>query len=396
MSKSNPRRHSRRLDGIPESKTGLLLQRATALRESGEPVIDLALGTPDYPPPAFLIEAGQRMLGAGKNGYIDSKGAPNLRQAVASQFSAEQSLAVDPDREVTISAGASAALNATILALLDPGDETIVLEPYYEYFVPQLVVAGAIPRFAKLSYGDWRIERKELKKAVSKRCRAILLNSPHNPTGRVFSLEELQLVADLCHKHDLIAVCDEAYAPFVYESPYKSLCSLPGMKERCVVIRSISKVFNVSGWRVGSIIAPADLSAAIRRVNTLSLGAPAPLQEACAVAYEQYAGFTAATVAEHKLLRDKLETALAAKGFALNRAEGTFSLFAGSRPLGFMNSDDCCQHLLAKNKILAVSGNTFFRSGLTSSYVRFCFARSAVTIDKAVAALAPSLQSIPF
>ncbi|MBY0359741.1 MAG: pyridoxal phosphate-dependent aminotransferase [Candidatus Obscuribacterales bacterium] len=291
MSTSNRRRHSRRLEGMPESKTGLLLEKATALRESGQAVIDLALGTPDYPPPAFLIEAGQKMIVAGKNGYIGSKGASKLRQAVASQFSAEQSVTVDPDVEVTISAGASAALNATILALLDSGDEAVVFEPFYEYFVPQLALAGALPRFAKLSYGDWRIERKELKKAIGKRCRVILLNSPHNPTGRVFSLEELQIVADLCHKHDLIAVCDEAYAPFVYEGQHKSLCSLPGMKERCVVIRSISKVFNAAGWRVGSIIAPADLTAAIRSVNALSLGAPTPLQEACAIAYEHYAAF---------------------------------------------------------------------------------------------------------
>lgn len=389
MSSEKPakRRLARRLARIPESKTGTLLQSAFELRRQGN-LIDLALGAPDYPAPDLLVEAAKRAITDGANGYGPSAGNPKLRSAVASRVSTDQSLTIDPDREVTITAGASAALNATLLALLNPGDQAIVFEPFYEYFLPQLALAGARPSFARLSHGDWRVEKKELKKALTKKCRVLILNNPHNPTGRVFSLEELEVVARFCQKHGLIAVCDETYVPFSFDTPFKSLSSLPGMKERCVVIHSVSKIFNVAGWRVGSVIAPPDLSAGIRRINALSLGAATPLQEACVAALDQYQEFMHTTVAEHALLRDKLSTALQTHGFSVSRAEGTLSVFAGASPLGFLDSDGCCRHLLQKHGILAAPGNNFFRTGHISSFVRFSFARSAETIEKAIAALA--------
>ena len=220
------------------------------------------------------------------NQYAITWGAPRLRQAIASKTARTYpGWSPDPDTEVTVTCGATEAMIAAMLGLLDPGDEVIVFEPFYENYGPDAVLSGARPRYVTLHEPDWTFDPDELRAAVTPRTRALVLNSPHNPTGKVFARDELALIADLCIEHDLLAFTDEIYEHITYGAEHIPLATLPGMAERTVTINSLSKTYSVTGWRVGWVIAPADLSVGVRRVHDfLTVGAAAPLQEAAVVA----------------------------------------------------------------------------------------------------------------
>jgi aspartate/methionine/tyrosine aminotransferase len=379
-------RVARRVASGQPSIMSELVIKARTLKDQGRNVVDLGAGVPDYQAPDFLVQAGIRALCDGPNSYGDGRGMPSLRKAVAQRFAATQGVSVDADTEVTITGGASAAITATLLALVNPRDAVAMFEPYFEYFLPQIQLAGGTAKFIPLHAPDWTFKECQLKRALSGRTRVLLLNTPHNPTGRVFTRAELERIAHYCIANDIIVISDETYEPFTFDCEHISIASLPGMAERTVTIHSVSKVFNVAGWRIGSVIAPPAITAAIRKVNNLSLGAPVPLQEACARAMTQYDSFVGALVARHKPLRDQLCAALRDAGFEPFVPEGTLSVFAECSSLGLPSDIDVCDYLLNVRGLLAAPGSAFFRVP-GKQFVRFSFARQEETIAAAISKL---------
>ena len=374
---------ARRMDNVQASKMSRLLGEAKRLKAEGVEVIDLALGTPDYPAPAWLLSIAQKKIAAGFNGYGDSKGSIFLRKVISCNFEEVQGVNYDAESEVTVTSGASSALSAVVHALLNPRDGVLVFEPYYENFIPLLRFAGVTPQFVSLNPVDWSIDFDRLERRVRPNTRAILINSPHNPTGRVFTAEELQRLAAFCQKHDLIAISDEAYGPFTYEQPHISIAAFEGMRERTVVLTSISKVLNVGGWRVGSVLAPADLSEPIRRANAITMGAPTPLQEACAESFPFIEAFCQEQRRSHLALRRELVKALRDAGFTVQMPQGTFSVLAALPTGSFADGDTAQAELLKRAGILTVSGDSFFSKKPSTAYLRFSFARSPETIRAA-------------
>ena len=376
---------ARRLIAKRPSIMAELVRRGQQLSREGVDIINLGPGIPDYGGTAFLLDAGAAAITGGANGYGNGWGDPELRKAVAARFQHHHSLGYDPEREVTITAGASAALNAIMLAFVNPGERVIVFEPFFENFAPQVTLAGGVPKFVSLKAPDWTLDEKAFANAFSNKTKLLLLNTPNNPTGRVFSREELEIIAHYCLKHDVLVVSDEAYEPFTYGLAHVPIATLPGMRDQVITIGSISKVFNVSGWRVGDVLAAPHLTDAIRAVNDLSLGAPTPLQKACVTAMQggHYDAFVQSVRADHIDLRDALCDALRSTGWQFRLPEGTFSVYAEA-PAGYGdNSLEICARLLDEKRILAVPGASFTRPNRTSRYVRFCFARRKETIEQA-------------
>src|SRR5713226_4912840 len=250
--------------------------------------VNLAQGYPDFDPPPEIVEAAAKAMRDGYNQYAITWGAPQLREAIARTASEFNRIPTDPHENVTVTCGATEAMIATLMAVLNPGDEVVVLAPFYENYGPDTVLSGAVPRFVPLHEPDWRLDPDELAAAFTDRTRAIILNTPHNPTGKVFTRAELEQVAELCQRHDVLAVTDEIYERILYDGrEHVSLASLPGMRERTITISGLSKTFSVTGWRLGYAIAPAELSIGIRRVHDfLTVGAPHPLQMAAVAALD--------------------------------------------------------------------------------------------------------------
>jgi aspartate/methionine/tyrosine aminotransferase len=249
--------------------------------------LNLAQGFPDFPSPEVLKEAACQAIRDDINQYAVTWGAPRLRDAIVSKYLRRYGMQIEGDREITVTCGATEAMAAVMLAVIDPGDEVIVMEPFYENYGPDAILCEAVPVYLTLEPPDYALDLDQLRSLISPRTRAIVINTPNNPTGRVFSREELEGVAAICREHDLLAITDEIYEHIIYEGEHVPLAALEGMRERTIVISGFSKTFSVTGWRVGTIIAPPDLTNAIRKVHDfLTVGAPAPLQEACAVGLE--------------------------------------------------------------------------------------------------------------
>ena len=233
-----------------------------------EKAVNFAQGFPDFNTDSRILEAAAKALRDGFNQYATTWGAPQLRQAVARKQSAAWGHDVDPEREVTVSCGATEAMIAAMLAAVDPGDEVVVFEPFYENYGPDCIISGAVPRYVTLHAPDWSFDPAELRRAFNEKTRAIVVNTPHNPTGKVYSRAELELIASLCVEHDAIAITDEIYEHLVYRGSHISLATLPGMKERTITISGASKTYSVTGWRIGWLIAPPELTAGIPRSTT--------------------------------------------------------------------------------------------------------------------------------
>ena len=248
--------------------------------------VNLAQGFPDFPAPAEIKEAAMRAIQADLNQYAITWGEPNLRQAIAEKFAWYNGVTIDPEREITVCCGATEAMISSLMAVVNPGEEVIVFEPFYENYGPDTILSGAKPRFITLHEPDWHFDEKELTKAFNNKTKAIIINTPNNPTGKVFSREELQFIADLCLKWGVIAVTDEIYEHILYDgAKHISMASLAGMRDQTITINSISKTYSLTGWRVGWAIAPEHLTTSIRKVHDfLTVGAPHPLQEAAATA----------------------------------------------------------------------------------------------------------------
>ena len=382
-----PRRTAARVAGFGAS---IFSEMSALARQHG--AVNLSQGFPDFASPAWIRDAAKRAIDADLNQYAISQGAPRLRQALAAKEAACYGLAYDPDTEVTVTSGATEALFAVMPALLDPGDEVIVFEPCYDSYAPSIVMAGGIPRFVRLEAPDWRFDPATLEAAVTPRTRLILVNSPHNPSGKVFSHAELEAVADLCRRRDLIAVTDEVYEHIVFPpATHIPLATLPGMRERTVTISSTSKTFSLTGWKVGYALAPPDLSDAIRRVHQFVVFCSAtPLEEAMAdaVQHAPERGYYAAFLADYEARRDFLYDALAAVDLHPQRPQGAYFIMCDVSHLGFPDDVAFARYLTTDVGVAAIPPSAFYSSPPPQQMARFCFAKNPQTLQAAAERLA--------
>src|SRR5436190_7574247 len=310
--------------------------------------VNLAQGYPDFDPPPEIVEAATRALRDGYNQYAITWGAPRLREAIARTATEFNRIPTDPDANVTVTCGATEAMIATLMAIVNPGDEVVVLAPFYENYGPDTVLSGAVPRYVALREPDWHLDPEELEAAFTPRTRAIIVNTPHNPTGKVFSRAELERIATLCQRHNTLAVTDEIYERILYDGrEHVSLASLPGMRDRTITISGLSKTFSVTGWRLGYAIAPADISVGIRRVHDLlTVGAPHPLQMAAVAALELPGRYYAGLVEAYSRRRARMAEIVRAAGLPLFMPAGAYYMLADISMLGFADDVACARWLV--------------------------------------------------
>lgn len=354
--------------------------------------VSLAQGFPDFPCPPELKDAAAKAVQNDINQYAITWGAKALRDAIASSTPAHFPAwgAIDPETMVTVTCGATEAMVAAMLGLLDPGDEVVVFEPYYENYGPDAILSGAVPRYVTLHEPDWAIDPDELRAAFGPRTRAIVVNSPHNPTGKVFTREELELIASLCIEFDALAFTDDIYEHIVFEGEHIPLATLPGMADRTVSIHSMSKSYSVTGWRIGWTIAAPDLTVGIRRVHDfLTVGAAAPLQAAAVVALGFPATYYERLVADYRARRDLLLPALREAGFWVSDPAGAYYVMTDIRDLTDEDDVTFAMRLIRDPGVAAVPGSSFFsHPQLGRTKLRFAFPKRTETLVAAAERLA--------
>jgi aminotransferase len=354
-----------------------------------ERAVNFAQGFPDFNTDPRILDAAANALRDGYNQYATTWGAPQLREAVARKQSSAWGRAVDPDTEVTISCGATEAMIAAMLAAIDPGDEVIVFEPFYENYGPDCIISGAVPRYVALQAPDWSVDPEALRAAFNRKTRAIVVNTPHNPTGKVYSQPELELIAQLCIEHDAIAITDEIYEHLVYRGRHVSLATLPGMQERTITISGASKTYSVTGWRIGWLIAPPGLTAGIRKVHDfLTVGAAHPLQVAIATALALPSSFYVELLGDYRERRDAIVTGLQDCGFEVSSPDGAYYVMAGFASFGFSDDVKFARHLIEKAGVATVPASSFYHDPAAGrGQVRFSFPKKIDTIKRGLDAL---------
>jgi len=353
--------------------------------------VNLAQGFPDFAAPAEIKQAARTAIDGDVNQYAITWGAKSLRNAIACQMGVWQGLAVDPEKEITVCCGSTEAMISTLLAVCNAGDEVVIFEPFYENYGPDSVLSGARPRFVKLrppegDEGEWTFDEKELRSAFDKQTKAIILNTPNNPTGKVFTRAELELIRDLCVEFDVLAITDEIYEHILYDgTDHISMASLEGMRERTVTINGMSKTYSVTGWRVGWAVAPEKITNAIRKVHDfLTVGAPAPLQEAGAAALSLPADYYARLAEGYRVRRDHLMPALEAAGFRCFRPRGAYYVMTDISAFGFEDDVGFTKYLVKEIGVAAVPGSSFYRDPRDGArQVRFAFCKKLETLDAA-------------
>jgi len=353
------------------------------LKHSG---INLAQGFPDFAARAEIKEAAQKAIQADLNQYAITWGEPNLRHAIADKFAWYNGVTIDPETEITVCCGSTEAMISSLMAIVNSGEEVIVFEPFYENYGPDTILCDAKPRFITLHEPDWRFDEEELTQTFNNKTKAIIINTPNNPTGKVFSREELQFIADLCLKWGVIAVTDEIYEHILYDgAKHISIASLPGMRDQTITINSISKTYSLTGWRVGWAIAPAPLTASIRKVHDfLTVGAPHPLQEAAATALRIDRSYYETLATEYEERRDFLSGVLDDSGFRIYRPHGAYYIMTDVGHFGFSDDVAFALHLVEKFGLATVPGSSFYsRSSLGATKIRFCFPKKKETLEQA-------------
>jgi len=369
---------SSRADHFSES----VIREMTRLAIAND-AINLAQGFPDFPCPQELKDAACAALHADVNQYAITWGDKALRDALSRKVEAYNRMRFDPETEITVTCGSTEAMMASLLALISPGDEAVIFEPFYENYGPDSIISGAVPRFVRLK-DDFSLDEEALKAAFTEKTRVLILNTPNTPTGKVFSRQELRLLADLCIEHDVVAVTDEIYEHILYDGrEHISIGSLPGMEERTVTIGSFSKTYSVTGWRVGYTLACRDLSARIRKIHDfLTVGAPAPLQRACVAALELPPSYYRDLADLYDRKRKILFSGLTKAGFRCSLPEGAYYIFAEIPEFG-MSDTAFARHLVETVGVAAVPGSSFFRDG-GEDRIRFTFSKKDETLLEAV------------
>jgi len=363
--------------------------------------VNLSQGFPDFPAPEAIKEAARAAVAADMNQYAITWGARGLRRAIAAKFEASYGVPVDPETEVTVTCGSTEAMIAALLALLDPGDEVVVFEPFYENYGPDAVLSGAQPRFVRLRPPKWTFDPDELRKAFSPKTRAIIVNTPNNPTGKVFSRAELETIAELCRERDVVAITDEIYEHILYEGAFHvPMASLPGMVERTITINGMSKTYSVTGWRVGWVIAQPILTSAIRKVHDfLTVGAPAPLQEAGAVALALPASYYKGLAEAYSVRRERMLGILRGAGFRVYPPRGAYYVMTEIDGFGWKDDVAFARHLVSEIGVAVVPGSSFYDdASLGRTQVRFAFCKKDETLleaERRLARLRPALTTKP-
>lgn len=345
--------------------------------------VNLAQGMPDFSAPSEIKEAACRAIAADINQYAITWGAKGFRDAIAAKAQSSLGLEVDPEREVTVTCGSTEAMIASLLAVIDENDEVIIFEPFYENYGPDTILSGAIPRFVPLRPPEWSYDPSELAAAFNNRTRAIVINTPNNPTGKVFSHSELRFIADLCLKWNVLAITDEIYEHIVFDgNRHCAMATLNGMRDRTITINALSKTYSVTGWRVGYVIAQPGLTQGIRKVHDfLTVGAPAPLQEAGAVALSLPSSYYDELAAAYLSRRNLLLKGLQDAGFNCSAPGGAYYIMSNFSTLSPLSDVEFAQYLVKNIRVAAVPGSSFFnRSEAGSRYVRFCFCKKEATL----------------
>jgi len=348
--------------------------------------LDLGQGYPNFDGPDFVKNAAMKAIRAGHNQYARMWGESVLNEAIARRFELDTRIVADPDAEITVTSGCTEALASACLGLIEAGDEVIVLEPFYDAYVVDAVLANGVPRYVTLRPPGFRVDPAAIRKAITGRTRAIIVNTPHNPTGRVFNREEMEAIADLCVEHDLIAISDEVYEHMVYEGEHISLATLPGMWERTITCSSLGKTFSLTGWKIGWAIAPPPLTDALRAAHQfVTYAISTPLQYGAAAALGAEDDYFDELLASYRRRRDVLGAGLASVGFELMETQGTYFVYADHTPFGFADDVTFVRHLISEVGVAAIPPSAFYHDpGAGAEFVRFSFCKDIETLEAAV------------
>lgn len=353
--------------------------------------VNLAQGFPDFPAPPEIKDAACRAIMNNHNQYAITWGTKSLRDAIVAKTLRDYGVQLDPETNLTVCCGATEGMIAALMATVNPGEEVVVFEPFYENYGPDAILCGATPRFVSLNPPEFSFDRAELAAAFNDKTRAIIINSPNNPTGRVFSRSDLEFIAELCQQYDVLAITDEIYEHILYDgAEHIPLWTLPNMAERTIAVNSVSKTYSVTGWRIGFIMASAELTASIRKVHDfLTVGASAPLQEACAEAFAFPDSYYQELSDFYRERRDYLLQALTDVGFRCVRPGGAYYIMAEIEPFGWDDDVAFAIYLASEIGVATVPGSSFYRPGHPDAkkFIRFCFCKEMATLEAAVAKL---------
>jgi aspartate/methionine/tyrosine aminotransferase len=369
---------SKRVQGFTES----VIREMTRVNNQHDG-INLAQGMPNFPPPKEIIEAAHRAIDGDFHQYAITWGTPRLRQAIADKYRKFYGMEIHPDRNVTVCCGSTETMLATLMAVLNPGDEVIIFEPFYENYGPGCIMSQAEPIYVPLEPPDFSFDPDRLRKAVSPRTRAIIFNSPNNPSGKVFSRAELQVIADVCLEHDLLAITDEIYEHIVYDgAQHIPIATLPGMAERTITISGISKSYSVTGWRIGYAVASAELSLGIRRAHDfITVGAPHPLQEAAVTALNLPDSYYVYLRESYQARRDLLFGKVEEAGFRAFKPRGAYYILTDVAhwlpEYGCADDHEFAMFLVKTIGVATVPGSSFYSTkDLGRTKIRFCFPKT--------------------
>jgi L-glutamine---4-(methylsulfanyl)-2-oxobutanoate aminotransferase len=365
--------------------------------------VNLGQGFPDWPAPEDIKRKAQEAIAADHNQYAVTWGVKEFRDAIAKKTMWFLGLDIDPETEITVTCGSTEGMIAAMMATVDPGEEVVVFEPFYENYAPDAILSDAVPRHVPLYRTDngFGFDREELKAAFNERTKAIIICNPNNPTGKVYSREELEFIADLCKEYDALCFTDEIYEHILYGTPASSrqdgrleagvppehvcMANIEGMRERTVVVNSLSKTYSVTGWRVGYCIAPPDITGAIRKVHDfLTVGAANPLQHAGAYAMSLPPSYYEEVQREYQRKRDFIVPVLRDAGFKCDTPEGAYYVMTDISDFGFANDIEFTKHLIREIGVAVVPGSSFYHdSAIGSQMVRFCFCKKDETLEAA-------------
>ncbi len=373
------------------TQTGTTIFTTMSALATEHGAINLGQGFPDTDGPPDIIAAAVAALQDGRNQYPPMTGLPELRHAVAAVNQRFYGITADPTTEIVVTSGATEAITACLMALLNPGDEVVLIEPLYDTYLPVVRMLGAIPRLVRLTPPKWELPRAELAAAFGPRTKAILLNTPMNPTGKVFTAAELAFMADLMVRHDTYAVCDEVYEHLTFDGwRHIPLMTLPGLQNRCLRVSSAGKTFSLTGWKIGYVTGPAVLCGLVAKAHqNLTFTTPPNLQRAVAIGLAKNDAYFAGLAGALEQQRDRLSAGLTALGMTVLPAMGSYFVTADFSPLGFVGDDRAfCRHITTEAKVTAIPVSAFYEGSAPTHYARFAFCKQNAVLDEALLRLA--------